>query len=98
MSWRIRCARQKIANSVDTHYEHGRLGGLVMITVKLKPRASTATAIDVLDEYLTEASRAGRLYPWDSFKDYKTRALVNEVAGLEATGSASSGGACTDGS
>jgi zinc protease len=75
---------KKIANSVSVGYEHARLGGLVMITVKLKPGASPGTAISVVDEYLTEASRLGRLYPWDNFGSFKTSALVGEVGSLES--------------
>lgn len=74
---------KQIANSVDLGYEHSRLGGLVTLTIKLKPGASTDTAISVTDEYLAEASRLGRQYPWDGFSNYKTRALVSEVASLE---------------
>jgi zinc protease len=77
---------KKIANSVNWHYDHGRLGGLVTVTVKLKPHVNPDDAIGILDEYLSEATRVGRQrrYPWENFKDFKTRALVNEVAGLES--------------
>ena len=74
---------KKIANQVDWEYHHGRLGGLVMIVAKLKPGASPDTAIGAMEEALTEASRLGRQYAWDKFKNYKTRAVVAEVAGLE---------------
>lgn len=77
---------KKIANSVDVTYERARLGGLVSLTVKLKPGASPSTTISVIDEYLTETARMGRLYPWDNFGSYKTRTLIREVAALEGLG------------
>jgi predicted Zn-dependent peptidase len=51
--------------------------------VKLNKGASADNTISVIDEYRTEASRIGRQYPWDSFGDYKTQALVGEVSSLE---------------
>jgi zinc protease len=48
---------KKIANEVDVHYEHARLGGLASVVVKLKPGESPDTTISVIDEYLAEASR-----------------------------------------
>lgn len=75
---------KKIANSAQIHMESGRLGGLVMATIRLKPKESTSTALSVLDEYLTETTRWGRLYPWNNFGDFRTRALVSEVSGLES--------------
>jgi len=51
---------KKIANEVDVHYEHARLGGLASIVVKLKPGESPDTTISVIDEYLAEAARLGR--------------------------------------
>jgi zinc protease len=74
---------KKIANSVSVNYESARLGGLVMLTVKLKPGASADTTISVIDEYLAQAARLGRLNTWDNFGNFKTNALVGEVTSLE---------------
>lgn len=74
---------KKIANAVDIGYSRARLGGIATVTVKLKAGASPDTTISVIDEYLNEASRMGTLYPWDTFGNYKTRALVGEVSALE---------------
>lgn len=74
---------KKTANSVTITYERAQLGGVVMLTVKLNKGASADNTISVIDEYLTEASRLGRQYDWDSFGDYKTQALVGEVSSLE---------------
>ncbi|MBS2019956.1 MAG: insulinase family protein [Deltaproteobacteria bacterium] len=74
---------KKIADDVDIDIDTGKLGSLVLATVRLKPKESPSTAISVLEEYLTEASRMGRLYPWDTFRDHRTRAVVSEVTALE---------------
>lgn len=74
---------KKIADDVDVDFEAARLGSFVLATVRLKPKESPSTAISVLEEYLTEATRVGRLYPWNSFGDYRTRAIVDEVTRLE---------------
>jgi len=74
---------KRIADDVDVAIDEGRLGSIVFATVALKPGASPDEAISTLDEYLTEASRAGRLWAWDNFPDYRTRTLVGRVAALE---------------
>jgi zinc protease len=73
----------KIANEVDASYDHGHLGGLLTILVRLKPDASTSSALTTLDEYLAKTSRFGRQYSWDDFSDYKTQTLVGEIGSLE---------------
>jgi predicted Zn-dependent peptidase len=74
---------KKVANEVDTHYERGRLGGMVSIVVKLKPGESADSATSTIDYYLGLASRLGRQWTFDSFGDFKTRALVNEISTME---------------
>jgi len=74
---------KKIANEVDTHYERGRLGGMASIVVKLKPGESPDSALSTIDYYLSLSSRLGRQWSFDSFGDYKTRALVNEISTME---------------
>ncbi len=74
---------KKIANSVTINYEHARLGGMIVLTMKLTPGASPSTAIGVAEEYMTAASRLGRQYSWDNFGNFKTQALVGEVSSLE---------------
>lgn len=74
---------KKIADDVDVDVDTGKLGSLVLVTVRLKPGESPSTAISVVEEYLNEATRVGRLYPWNTFGDYRTRAVVNEVTSLE---------------
>jgi zinc protease len=80
--WRL-VTDMKVANEVDTRYDHGRLGGHVMITVKLKRSSSASSALGVIDHYLAESSRLGRTFTWDNFGDFKTRALVAEIGDLE---------------
>jgi zinc protease len=74
---------KKLANEVETHYERGRLGGMASIVVKLKPGESPDSAISTIDYYLGLASRLGRQWSFDSFGDYKTRALVSEISTME---------------
>jgi zinc protease len=74
---------KKIANEVETHYEHARLGGIAKVIVKLKPGESPDTAISVIDESLAETARLGRQWTFDKLPDYKTRALVDELATME---------------
>lgn len=74
---------KKVANEVETHYEHGRLGGMASVVVKLKPGESPDSAISTIDYYLGLSSRLGRQWSFDSFGDYKTRALVSEISTLE---------------
>jgi predicted Zn-dependent peptidase len=74
---------KKMANAVETHYEHARLGGIAKVVVKLKPGESPDTALSVIDEYLGQAARLGRQWSFDRLPDYKTRALVNEVGTME---------------
>lgn len=74
---------KKIANSVSINYDHARLGGMIVLTMKLIAGASPSTAIGVAEEYLDAASRLGRQYSWDNFANYKTQALVSEVSTLE---------------
>jgi predicted Zn-dependent peptidase len=74
---------KKIANQVDAHYEHGRLGGMAVIVVRLKPGESPSTTISVIDEYLSLTSRLGRQWSFDRLADYKTRALVSEIGTME---------------
>jgi predicted Zn-dependent peptidase len=73
----------KLANDVDVGYDHGRLGGLVTILVKLRPAASAASALTAVDDVLADASRLGRVRSWDNFPDFKTRLVVDEVSRLE---------------
>jgi zinc protease len=74
---------KKIANDVDTSYQHSRLGGVASVLVKLKPGESPDTTLSVIDEYLAEASRLGRQWSFDGFANYKTRALVSEIGTME---------------
>ncbi len=74
---------KKTAISVRTGYEHGRLGGMVTVTVQLRKGESPETAISVIDEYLTNASSIALRYSDEVLKNYKTRAVVSEVAALE---------------
>lgn len=74
---------KKVATDVSWYLDAGHLGSLVLVEVQLQRGASTDAALSVIDEYLTRASRLGRVYPWRSFADHRTRAVVSAVTRLE---------------
>ena len=81
--WRL-VTSMEIADDVDVDLEGGRLGSMVLVRAKLKPRTDPDSAIGAIERELTDTSRLGTDYHYDRFPDMKTRMVVGTVASLDA--------------